>query len=129
MKITVKGYRLLRMPDHPLARDGYVAEHRLVAQQHFGVNLLRDRLHVHHIDGDRLNNDPKNLLIVTPRNHRRLHNGWRKIRGRWWKECGSCKRFLDVAHCFYRSRAQVLGYCKECLLAKKRIRRAKGLPG
>lgn len=67
------GYRHLHMPNHHLARsDGYVPEHRLVWERENG-RRLKDNEDVHHIDGDRANNDPSNLVALTKRQHRELH--------------------------------------------------------
>lgn len=42
-------------------------EHRIVAGRPSAD------LHVHHIDGDKANNDPSNLLVLTPTEHGELH--------------------------------------------------------
>lgn len=58
-----KGYRMIRMPEHPRARtNGYVLEHILVAETMLGRALLPDE-EVHHIDHNRTNNKPENLKI------------------------------------------------------------------
>jgi hypothetical protein len=41
-------------------------------EQRLGRRLLLDEL-VHHIDGDRLNNDDSNLELLTRSSHSRLH--------------------------------------------------------
>lgn len=48
-------------------RDG-VHEHRLVAAQMLGRPLLKGEV-VHHIDGDKHNNKPENLMVTTQRQH------------------------------------------------------------
>lgn len=58
-----KGYRLIRMPEHPRARaNGYVLEHILVAETILG-RRLKPNEEVHHKDRDRANNEPDNLHI------------------------------------------------------------------
>lgn len=52
---------------------GRVFQHRQVMAEALGLPMLPETLHVHHIDGDKSNNDLDNLALVTPRGHRRLH--------------------------------------------------------
>ena len=62
------GYRLVHVPlDSPFASmrmggTGYVLEHRLVMAKKLGRPLLKGET-VHHIDGDRSNNDEANLQL------------------------------------------------------------------
>ncbi len=84
-RMSVYGYRMIRMPDHPFANtDGFVFEHRLVAERYLlnhensvevnGIRYLKSEYDVHHIDGSKCNNMPDNLLVVTKAEHRRIHN-------------------------------------------------------
>lgn len=60
---------------HTLPRknyDGYVYEHILVAERLLGRKLTSDEV-VHHLDGDRSNNRPENLLVLLRSQHVRLH--------------------------------------------------------
>lgn len=46
--------------------------HRLVAEQMLGRPLEKGEI-VHHIDGNKRNNDPSNLMVMTQSEHCRLH--------------------------------------------------------
>ena len=57
--------------------NGYVKlygrhEHRVVAEEMIGRKLRPDEV-VHHIDGNKSNNDPSNLMVMTQSEHIKLH--------------------------------------------------------
>ena len=64
--VTQHGYVLIKVgTEHHLADvRGYAYEHRLNAEQVLGRRLEKGEL-VHHIDGNRQNNDPTNLEVVS----------------------------------------------------------------
>jgi hypothetical protein len=83
-RISYYGYKLIRCLDHPFKNcDGFVFEHRLVAEKFLlddtnsvmidGKLYLSPDYDVHHIDFNRLNNDPSNLLVITRSDHAQLH--------------------------------------------------------
>jgi hypothetical protein len=47
-------------------------EHRVIAEQLIGRPLAKGEI-VHHIDGNKLNNSPENLKIMTQGEHMREH--------------------------------------------------------
>ena len=53
-------------------KKGNVKLHRLIMEEHLGRKLTSDEI-VHHIDGNKLNNDISNLQVMTRGEHSRLH--------------------------------------------------------
>lgn len=58
-------------------------QHRIVAEQMLGRPLVKGEV-VHHIDGDKHNNSPENLAVMTQSEHIKLH----------LRENGSVKRLV-----------------------------------
>jgi hypothetical protein len=65
--VQESGYVLVQAPEgHPFARqDGSILEHRLVMEQVLGHFLDPDEFLVHHKDGNRGNNQPDNLVVLS----------------------------------------------------------------
>lgn len=68
------GYWSIYMPEHPRAINiGRVYEHIIVAEKKYGKTIPKNEP-IHHVDFDRLNNNPKNLHLCTGhKQHRDLH--------------------------------------------------------
>ncbi|QBX32539.1 hypothetical protein [Pseudomonas phage PA1C] len=80
----INGYRALYLPEHRQAianpkMFGWVYEHRVVGEDTLGRPLYDDE-EVHHLDENKLNNHPENLLILPQSQHMKLH-GWMKRLG------------------------------------------------
>ena len=74
------GYRRVMLPSHPAAnRDGYVDEHRYVAETGIGRYLL-PREQVHHISMQKLDNRIENLAVLANKeDHAKLHKYLERI--------------------------------------------------
>lgn len=107
------GYIRIYMPEHKSAdNNGLVYEHQLVAEQKIG-RLLREEEVVHHIDRDRSNNTPDNLLIFASNaDHAAFHqheeytldeNGIAHcdLRNKENHKCPHCGTYIDrdAKHC------------------------------
>lgn len=72
---NVNGYTTTYMPNHhsTLGSSGMVYDHILVAEQMLGRDLQSEEV-VHHIDKNRSNNSPSNLMVFkTKADHNRFH--------------------------------------------------------
>lgn len=82
-RTTTTGYILERVENHPLfpgAKD--VLQHRLRMAEHLGRTLLKTE-HVHHVDGNRKNNDIVNLRLVTSDQHSVEHYAENEPKRNW----------------------------------------------
>lgn len=72
--ISKEGYRMVLIP----GLGKYTTEQKRIMEKRLGHPLQKDEV-VHHLDGNKLNNDPENLIICTrsehPTIHRRLKKG------------------------------------------------------
>lgn len=76
-KRILRGYVQVWAPKYKRAKhqgwcNGYIAEHIIVMQGLLG-RLLKEGEIVHHLDGNKLNNDPINLELMTRARHTSLH--------------------------------------------------------
>lgn len=72
--IASNGYVLIKVGvEHHLSDvRGYAYEHRLVAEEKLGRRLRRDEV-PHHRDGNKQNNHPDNIEVVTRSQHGAVH--------------------------------------------------------
>lgn len=72
-KVEINGYLYIYKPTHPNSiKSGYVAEHRLVAEEKIG-RFLKNNEVVHHINEKKHDNSPDNLQVITASEHNKLH--------------------------------------------------------
>jgi HNH endonuclease len=71
--IDSNGYVKIWKPEHPYCQsDGYVFEHRLVLEEKLGRYLTEEE-QTHHINHNRKDNRPENLMVIDSHEHGRLH--------------------------------------------------------
>lgn len=91
------GYMYFCDVSHPLAsKIGIVYYHRHVASEKLGRWLLPSE-HVHHLDGNKCNNEWSNLAIVTASQHSHLHHGTTTP-----KKCLYCGNMFTPRNCKQR---------------------------
>lgn len=112
VKPTKKGYIRTR-------RDGRtLMEHVRVWESYFGK--VPEGMQIHHIDGNKQNNDINNLQLVTPLEHKRIHEGCKLINGIWYKPCICCGEYkpVDKEHWYYKQGNISGRLCKPCFIQK-----------
>jgi hypothetical protein len=106
----VNGYVAVFKPDHPKAMKGetwggYVYEHILMAEEMIDRPLKEGEV-VHHLDSNRSNNSPDNLLTLSGPMHAKLHkwldrhtitpNEYQRLRmEKGCIRCGICDKPID----------------------------------
>jgi len=96
------GYmRCKTRPIHPRADvNGYRKLHRTIIENNLG-RYLNDDEHVHHIDGNKYNNDLSNLEVLNNSEHGKRHHSPLPLVNCICAECGS--HFQEIPR-FYRLR-------------------------
>lgn len=123
-----KGYVKVMCSGHLRAdRDGYVREHILLAEKALGKSLPPG-VQVHHVDENKGNNDPGNLVICQDASyHTLLH-----LRARSYiatgssnmKRCASCKEWKTYS-AFGRSGNWYRCECSECRKSEYKIKKQR----
>jgi ribosomal protein L24E len=122
--LTPKGYRRIWSP----AEGRYRMAHDLVWESLHGP--IPPGYQVHHVDGDKTNNAPENLVLLDALTHKRIHSGCVLRDGEWYKPCTKCGEMQKVEGNYYvRKDGSVSPWCKACCVAaaviSKREQRAR----
>lgn len=111
-EITPKGYRRVWSAEHGRLK----MEHVLVWERFNGP--VPDGYQIHHLDGEKLNNDIRNLTIVTPLEHKRIHGGCELRTDGWWKPCTNCKEVKHERDYYRLNKGRwIQSICKPCQIA------------
>ena len=106
--ITKDGYIDLWMPEHPAAKKkGYVVEHIVICEKALGKRLPKGA-QIHHVDGDKSNNTPSNLVICQDQAYHSLLHVRQAARAACgnanWRRCVYCQKYDDVVNMRDRNR-------------------------
>ena len=99
--ISNSGYVMVRVErawDHGKRKQtsGYKAEHRIIVEAEIGRKLTKDE-QVHHKNGNKQDNSPENLELLTNSEHQRKHGNAITQRGsRIDKVCRECGKDYQV---------------------------------
>jgi hypothetical protein len=121
------GYRILFDREHPCTdRSGVVLEHVAVATAVLGKSLPA-KAQIHHINGDKQDNRPANLVICQDRAyHMLLHqrqNALRSCGHATWRKCGFCHQYDDPINLANHGHRSVVH--RDCARRYKRARYAR----
>lgn len=122
--VQSEGYVMVRAPEHPRAHPGgYVFEHILVAERALG-RFLAPPEEVHHIDEDKRNNNPSNLIVCPDRAyHWLVHQrtkAYEACGNAGWRKCCYCKQYDDPDHMTPSRNGSF--YHRKCMNAHRRAR-------
>ena len=114
------GYEALTKNDR---RGNGIKFHTLIAERFFGGPLPENNV-VHHIDENKLNNHPSNLMICSRNHHHTVH---RQIKAKKesghsdWRKCWICKKYDDPKNLFIpRRNAAYHGQCERAYQLDRR---------
>lgn len=117
------GYIMQKTTNHPYSnKRGYVAEHRLIMENHLGRYLIPRKELVHHLNEIRDDNRPENLKLTNPQDHAKGHIGERNKNGTF--VCNS-PEFISEKYRLYDSDRGIVQIYTLNELISKTFRRGK----
>ena len=91
-----------------------IQKHVYIWEKRHGVKVPEGKI-IHHADGDKANNHPDNLVMISERTHRRIHAGWyMKDPWTWVKPCGMCGEEKPESEFYKRASGKISHVCGAC---------------
>lgn len=90
-------------PGIAAVKNGYDSLHRQIWKDNYGT--IPTGWHVHHKDGNTLNNDPENLVLLSPSEHFSEHKEASSARGKSKKQLEHLERIREKTKEWHRSEA------------------------
>ena len=76
--VTTQGYVAIKTHSRESDENGYELAHRMIMAKKIGRQLTFNE-HVHHINGNKQDNTPENLMLLTNSEHQRVHDASTKL--------------------------------------------------
>lgn len=120
-------YRVVNLPDHPRANDGYVLEHVLIAEKALG-KPLPEGAEVHHINSK--GKDNRNINLVICENHAYHHllhtrqKAFIACGHANWKKCWICQQWDDPNN-LYKTGKSIHSQCRREYTKRLKIKHKK----
>lgn len=118
----VKGSRYVNQQGYVMVKVGireWKAEHRITMERILGRTLTSNE-HVHHKNGNRADNRPKNLQVLSNSEHQKLHD---------WPRTRSRRVTLKCRHCgtsYERKQSRISRFCSNVCRTAFGRRRKRG---
>ena len=123
VSINSDGYKRITITKdcHSVAKMIHIAE----GCKKYGLDTLPEGYNIHHLDGNKLNNDYSNLILLTASDHTTLHMFLRKHPECWGLSEEETKQIIDFAKEFVDYKTGDIRKDKETELSCLKSKRSK----
>ncbi len=129
IKNNGEGYVEIKCSNHPKSCRGYVYEHILVAEQALG-SYLPDGAVIHHVDGNKKNNDNNNLVICNSDSYHKLlhqrHKALISCGNANYLKCSYCQKYDDKKNLYVRKNSNQGWHAKCSTMHRKNKNTSRG---